>query len=227
MDGNGRWASDQGMPRYCGHRAGAKALRRIMRVCADLGIPYLTVFAFSTENWRRPQDEVDALMTLIIEFAQSEREELREKNIRVVPIGDLSSLPSDTQESITRLAEDTQAGDRLTLMVAINYGGRAELVQATRDIAQAAAAGDIDPMGVDEEVLAAHLYTHPYPDPDLLIRSGGEWRLSNFLLFQLAYAEIYCTDTLWPDFGPEQLHQALAAYRHRKRRFGAAPSDER
>ncbi len=223
MDGNGRWAEERGLDRIEGHRAGAQSLRGVIEECGRLGIPYLTVFAFSTENWGRPREEVQALMTLMAEFSRSEADELRAQDVRVVPIGDLDSLSEMAREGIAALARFTEQGQGLTLLLAVNYGGRSDLAQAARTIAQRALAGEIDPDNVNDHTLQMHLYSHPYPDPDLIIRTGGEWRLSNFYLYQAAYSEFFSSDAYWPDFGPDDLRLALDAFEKRQRRFGGRP----
>jgi undecaprenyl diphosphate synthase len=228
MDGNGRWAQARGMSRERGHRRGADNLRSIIEECVHLGIANLSAFAFSTENWMRPPEEVRALMTLMAEFAVSEAEELAERDVRVIPIGDLSSLPEGTRREVEALADRTREGQTLTLMMAVNYGGRADILRAVRQLASGAARGELDPADIDDEHLRARLYTHPHPDPDLIIRTGGQWRLSNFFLYQAAYAEFYATDVLWPDFDGRELRRALRCFQQRERRFGrlGAASDE-
>lgn len=220
MDGNGRWAQARGMSRAEGHRQGASNLRRIIEECVKLGIQNLSTFAFSTENWLRPREEVDALMLLMAEFSISEAEEMARRNVRVVPIGDLSSLPERTRREILNLADRTREGEAMTLMVAVNYGGRADILQAARGLAREVARGTLDPEDIDGDLFRCHLYTHPQPDPDLIIRTGGQWRLSNFLLYQAAYAEFYSTDVLWPDFDARELRRALREFQERDRRFG-------
>lgn len=220
MDGNGRWARRQRKPRIAGHRAGMRSVRVVMEAAADLGIPHLTLFAFSQENWKRPEPEVEALMGLMKRYIESEREELIEKGIRVRAIGELDRLQPTAREALERLVEDTADGESLAVTLALSYGGRAEIVEAARRLARAAAAGELDPDEIDEETFAAHLYTAGIPDPDLLIRTSGELRVSNFLLWQIAYTELYITDVLWPDFDREAFFDAVAAYQDRERRFG-------
>ncbi|MGB9878066.1 MAG: isoprenyl transferase [bacterium] len=224
MDGNGRWAQKRGLPRLEGHLAGVGTVRRIVEACRDLSIPYLTLYTFSTENWRRPKEEVEGLMMLLKEQLRSQTPELKEKGVRVIVIGKREELPLDLQEEIRRSEEETAQNKDLHLILAINYGGRAELLQACKRIAEGVKKGDIE--DIDEEVFASYLYTKDIPDPDLLIRTAGEQRVSNFLLWQIAYTEFYFTDTLWPDFTKEDLIKAIEDYKRRKRKFGALPNEE-
>lgn len=220
MDGNGRWAEERGFPRVFGHRAGAGAVREIITASARLGIEVLTLYSFSSENWRRPTDEVEALMRLCVAYCEGEREELLRKNIRVRVIGRREGMPADVLAALDNLRDATGACTGLTLCLAINYGSRDEIVDAVRAIAAKAARGEIDPGAVDEAVVSGHLNTAGLPDPDLLIRTGGEMRVSNYLLWQLSYAELLVTDEHWPDFTEASLHDAVRAYARRKRRFG-------
>ncbi|RDV82429.1 isoprenyl transferase [Ammonifex thiophilus] len=220
MDGNGRWAAQRGLPRSAGHRAGIETLRRIVELCGELGIPILSAYAFSTENWRRPPEEVNFLMNLFIEYATREIEELRKKGVKVKVIGCRSELPPAVLAAAERLERETALGERLLLNLAVNYGARREIVDAVRAIARKVRAGELDPEEIDEDTVAAHLYTAGLPDPDLLIRPAGEMRVSNFLLWQLAYTELYVTPVFWPDFSREDFLQALVAYQRRERRFG-------
>ena len=220
MDGNGRWAEQRNLPRSEGHREGAQALRRTLRAVRQWNIPYLTVFAFSTENWQRPELEVGQIFSLMVEFARSEQNELAQQGIRVIPIGDLEALPRITRAAVEGLEHHTRAGTKLTLFLAVNYGGRHELVRAARRIAELVQAGKIQPESIDANVLSQFMYTHPAPDPDLVLRTGGEFRLSNFLLFQSAYADFISTPVLWPDFAEADLAEALHQYAARVRRFG-------
>jgi undecaprenyl diphosphate synthase len=220
MDGNGRWASRRGLPRIAGHRAGAKAIRECIETCIELGVRYLTLYSFSSENWRRPEDEVKGLMTLFVEVLEAELSRLEEKGVRLVLIGREYDLPSATREAFLRAEERTRDNAQLTLVVAMNYGGRGEIVDATRAIAREAAEGRIDPDAVDESVVASHLYTADIPDPDLVVRTSGEMRISNFLLWQIAYAELWVTQVLWPDFKRGDLLRAVVEYGRRGRRFG-------
>jgi undecaprenyl diphosphate synthase len=216
MDGNGRWAERQGLPVAEGHRAGTRALRRTVEAAIDLGVETLVVYAFSTENWSRPAGEVDSLMDIFGETIERELPDLVRQGVRTRFIGRRDRASSDLQERMARLEEETAGNDRLNLWVALDYGGRAELVEAARRLVESG----IDPAEIDENVLRANLYAPELPDPDLLIRTSGELRISNFLLWQLAYSELAFVDTLWPDFGHAELEQALAAYASRRRRFG-------
>ena len=225
MDGNGRWASAQGKNRLDGHAQGYHALKEIVYACDDLGIQYLTVYAFSSENWRRSQDEVGGLMSLMLYAMQSEIEELIQNRIRVRVSGRLSELPPDLATEFTAAADRTYDFTGLTFNIAINYGGRGEVVDAVKALAGAVQRGEILPAAIDEHAIAAHLYTPDIPDPDLLIRTAGELRLSNFLLWQTAYSEIYVTPTCWPAFDSVELVAALANYAQRVRKFGAVIED--
>jgi undecaprenyl diphosphate synthase len=228
MDGNGRWAKRRGLPRIAGHRQGVKTLKTLVRCCKDWGIPTLTAYAFSTENWRRPAAEVNFLMGLFEQVITEELVQLRREGVRLSFIGDLAGLPDRLRQTITQVAQqpvDGQGpvGDHrpvLNLVIALNYGGRAELVQACQQIAALVQQGAMPASAITETTIADHLTTAGMPDPDLLIRTSQELRLSNFLPWQLAYTELYFTDTYWPDFGVEDLHQALLAYQQRDRRFG-------
>ena len=220
MDGNGRWAESRGLPRVMGHRAGVEALKSTLRLCSDLGIGALTAYAFSTENWSRPGDEVNFLMTLFEGVLQAELQALEQEQVRIRFLGDLEGLPPKLQTLIADATERTANNTGIHFNVCTNYGGRRELVRATQRLAQRAAAGDLDPDTIDENSIAAELFTAGEQDPDLLIRTSGEHRLSNFLLWQLAYAEIHVTDVCWPDFNAEALTQALLDYQSRNRRFG-------
>lgn len=216
MDGNGRWATMRGLDRTMGHRQGVKALKPIVKEASRLGVEVLTVYAFSTENWRRPSQEVDVLMSLLVEFLASETPELRDEGVHIRTIGDLSRLPEAARQSLVWAQSETAGETKMVLNLALNYGARDELLRAVNRW-RAETPPDSQ---LTEEVLSQYLDTHGLPDPDLLIRSSGEFRVSNFLLWQLAYAEIYVSDHLWPDFGPEQLHEAIRAYQARHRRFG-------
>ena len=220
MDGNGRWARRRHLPRVAGHRAGARVVRRIVETCARQSIECLTLFAFSSENWLRPADEVSLLMRLFSRTLREEEARLREHGVRLTVIGDRTGLPTALQDDIARVEACTAAGDGLHLMVAANYGGRWDIVQAARALAADAAAGRLDPAGIDEAAFATRLATTDAPPVDLLVRTGGERRISNFLLWQAAYAELYFADALWPDFDAEALGEALAWYAARERRFG-------
>lgn len=220
MDGNGRWARRRGLPRSAGHRAGVQALRQVVRACGEVGVRYLTLYAFSTENWQRPGSEVTALMDLLVEALKDYLDELAASGVRIRTIGDLGALPSRAREAVSDAVERTAANDGLTLVLALNYGGRKEIVEAVRAVAREVEAGRLRADQVNEETFAAHLYTAGLPDPDLLIRPSGEMRLSNFLLWQAAYTEIWVTPVLWPDFGRRELLEAIRAYQQRERRFG-------
>ena len=225
MDGNGRWAAARGWPRAAGHRAGLEAVRRTIDACRDCGVRVLTLFAFSTENWRRPADEIAALMRLMGEAVVDEAAELMRGGVHLRLSGDLSALDPTLREQLEQLVVLTGPNQDLVLNVAYNYGGRAEIVSAVRHLAAAVAAGQLAPGGIDETQVGAHLYTHGLPDPDLLIRTGGEQRLSNFLLWQVAYTELYFCDVFWPDFDRTHLLAALADYQHRRRRFGGVEDE--
>ncbi len=216
MDGNGRWATRRHLPRSVGHHQGVEALRRVVELCNDYHVPMLTVYAFSTENWSRPQEEVDTLMRLMWETIRSDLDRLHENGVRLRHIGRLRGLAPDVQEAITHMMTLTEHNDKLALNVCFNYGGRAELVDAFRELATSGVAAD----DITEEMISHHLYTRNLPDPDLIIRTGGEMRLSNYLIWQAAYAEYHSTPTLWPDFDHDDFVAALEAFATRKRRFG-------
>lgn len=220
MDGNGRWAQKRGLPRTAGHRAGMEALKKIVEACMEIGVQYLTVYAFSTENWKRPRDEVDALMGLLIEYIDKELTRLNKNGIRVRAIGGLEDLPKDAVKSIKKAEKETGANEKLNLQIALNYGGRKEMVDAVKSIADQVLAGSIPVDSINEEVISRHLYTKGIPDPDLMIRPSGELRLSNFLIWQSAYTEFVVTNVLWPDFTREELIKAIYHYQSRQRRFG-------
>lgn len=222
MDGNGRWAEKRGLPRTEGHRAGARAAREIVAECRRLGVPYLTLYAFSSENWSRPRAEISALFALLLEFLNKETPELLKRGARLNVIGDLDGLPAPLRAALKKSMERTAAGDsRMILNLALNYGSRAEIARAVRLLL----ARKVDPADVTEESIAQCLDTGGQPDPDLLIRTSGEQRLSNFLLYQAAYSELYFSPVLWPDFDAAALREALAAYAARERRFGKAGED--
>jgi undecaprenyl diphosphate synthase len=220
MDGNGRWAKNQGLPRIMGHRRGVDTLKELLRCCKDWGIGALTAYAFSTENWGRPLAEVEFLMTLFERVLRRELQEMVEEGVQIHFVGDLPSLPSTLQTEIERAVTATQHNQKIQFVVATNYGGRREILQACRQIAEQVQQGHLAPADIDEALFARHLYTAGMPDPDLLIRTSGEMRVSNFLLWQVAYAEMYVTETLWPDFDRSQFHRALSDYQQRHRRFG-------
>lgn len=223
MDGNGRWAQSRGLSRSEGHRAGAKVFRKITEYAIDLGIKHLTFYAFSTENWQRPKEEVAALMTLFREYlaeAEEKKAENEKRGVRIRFIGDTDMLPPDIVEKIKTAHRETENEEQATVNVAINYGGRQEILYSVRQIAGILAAGELLPEEISEQTIAEHLYTHDQPDPDLIIRPSGEQRLSNFLIWQSAYAEFWYSDVLWPDFSSEDFDKAIIDYANRNRRFG-------
>ncbi|NJN85468.1 MAG: isoprenyl transferase [Leptolyngbyaceae cyanobacterium SL_7_1] len=220
MDGNGRWAQQQGLPRIMGHRRGVDALKGILRCCKDWGVQALTAYAFSTENWGRPIEEVDFLMTLFERVLRRELQEMKAEDVQIRFVGNLAALPRSLQTEIERSMSETRYNQGIQFTIATNYGGRQEIVQACRAIATQVKQGLLDPDQIDEALFERHLYTAEISDPDLLIRTSGEMRISNFLLWQMAYAELYITETHWPDFDRSAFHQALAAYQQRHRRFG-------
>ncbi len=220
MDGNGRWAQQRGLPRIEGHRRGANTLKEMLRYCKDLGIKTLTAYAFSTENWGRPTGEVNFLMTLFERLLQKELKEMEEEEVCINFIGDLTPLPKSLQQEMRLSMERTQNNQGVFFNVAINYGSRHEMINACRAIAEKVQQGELSPDSIDDHTISQHLYTSASPDPDLLIRTSGEMRLSNFLLWQLAYTEIYVTETLWPDFDNTQFDRALESFQQRDRRFG-------
>ena len=220
MDGNGRWAQKKQLSRIEGHKAGLEAAKAVVEACAELGVEVLTLYAFSKENWRRPRREVGELMRLLHNKLKKEREELLKRNIRLNIIGDLEDLPAPIRKTLNNMVEVTRPKDGLMVNLALSYGGRSEIVAGVKKISAEVAAGKIATDDITPEVFARYLYTRAIPDPDLLIRTSGELRISNFLLWQLAYTELYFTTTLWPDFGKEELIQACLAYQNRERRFG-------
>jgi undecaprenyl diphosphate synthase len=221
MDGNGRWAARRKLPRVAGHRAGAEAVRRTVETAARLGLGCLTLFAFSTENWKRPRAEVEALMRLLREFLRKELASLQKNNIRFQTVGRREGLPGVVLKEILNAELATSKNTGLCLNIALNYGGRSEIIDACRQIAQEVARGQLKLEEIDDQKISARLYTRSLPDPDLLIRTSGEMRVSNFLLWQIAYAEIYVTETLWPDFDTSEFFTALVEYQKRERRYGA------
>ncbi|MCL2669169.1 MAG: isoprenyl transferase [Syntrophaceae bacterium] len=220
MDGNGRWAEKHALGRVMGHRKGAEAVRKTVQTCGRLGISYLTLYAFSTENWQRPQAEVDALLELLSDYLDSEIQGLLDRNVRLMAIGHLDAMGETLAEKLRETMKKTAANQGLVLNLALSYGGRDELTMAANRLLADARAGSIAPGEITREQLASYLYTAGMPDPDLLIRTGGEYRISNFLLWQMAYTEFYFSDVLWPDFQEEHLLKALAEYQRRDRRFG-------
>lgn len=220
MDGNGRWAQARGKDRSYGHKAGAEVVRPIVTACSDLNIEALTLYAFSTENWTRSSEEIDTLMELYVAYLESERQLFFDNNVRFNQIGRREGLPKEVLDALDRMKEDTKHHTGLTMTLALNYGSRAEITDAVRAIAEKTAEGVLAPGSINEQTIADHLYTAGLPDPDLLVRTAGEMRLSNYLLWQLSYAEFYVTDVCWPEFSVEELHKALAAFKGRTRRFG-------
>lgn len=220
MDGNGRWAKGKGAARIFGHRNAIQAVKDVTEGCGELGIKYLTLYAFSTENWSRPKEEVDGLMELLVNTLQKEINTLHENQVKLQTIGDISHLPLECQNNLTKAKEATRNNSGLILQLALNYSGRWEIVEAAKKLAEEAKKGTIQSHEIDEHYFARHLQTVGVPDPELLIRTSGELRISNFLLWQIAYTEIFITPTLWPDFRKENLYEAICAYQKRERRFG-------
>ena len=220
MDGNGRWAKKRLLNRINGHEKGSETVRTIVRTCRKIGIPYLTLYAFSTENWQRPKTEVEALMTLLKKFLQSEREEMVENNIRLRAIGQLDRLPKKVWKELDQTMTATREQTGMNLILALSYGGRAEIVRMVQEVAEKIKRGTIDSQAVNEGLISDHLYTRDIPDPDLLIRTSGEMRISNFLLWQIAYTEIFVTSTLWPDFSKNEFLHILHEFQSRDRRYG-------
>jgi len=221
MDGNGRWAKQRHLPRIDGHREGAESVRAVVRAAGEVGIKYLTLYAFSVENWSRPKDEVDTLMKYLARYLKNEISELQKYNVRLEAIGQIYRLPEFVQEQLERTKAALSRNNGLTLILALSYGGRTEIVEAVRDIAAKVQKGALDPAEINEQTITQHLYTKNIPDPDLLVRTSGEMRVSNFLLWQISYAELVVTATLWPDFRKAQFFDALEEYARRHRRFGA------
>jgi undecaprenyl diphosphate synthase len=220
MDGNGRWAQRRGMPRIAGHKAGVESVRDIVEACGQLGVKYLTLYAFSTENWRRPEDEVSMLMRLLLRALRDETDRLQRNNVRLMAIGDMDTLPPEVRRELDDGIHKTSGNTGLTLVLALSYSGRWDITSAVRRLVGEAAAGRLAPEAVDEKLIGATLSTEGIPDPDLLVRSSGELRISNFLLWQLAYSEIYVTRTCWPSFRREELYDAVRDFQNRERRFG-------
>ena len=220
MDGNGRWAKKQGMLRVFGHEKGTKSVKQTVENCAKLGIDFLTLYAFSTENWNRPKIEVDTLMKLLVSALKKELKTLQNNNIKLNAIGNLDSLPSGVRKELVEVIEKTQENSRMTLTLALSYGARDEIINAVKIISEKVKNNIISVDAIEESIINQHLYTQNMPDVDLVIRTSGEHRISNFLLWQIAYAEFYFTDVLWPDFNEEELHKALLSYQKRERRFG-------
>ncbi len=220
MDGNGRWAKQRHLPRVQGHRNGVESVRAVVRADGEAGVKYLTLYAFSVENWSRPKDEVDTLMRYLAKFLKAEIGELNRNNVRLDAIGQIYRLPEFVQEQLRKTKAALARNSGLTLILALSYGGRTEIVEGARSIAQKVRDGQLEPAEINEQLLSQHLYTASYPDPDLLIRTSGEMRISNFLLWQISYAELVVTPTLWPDFRKPQFFEALEEYTRRHRRFG-------
>jgi undecaprenyl diphosphate synthase len=220
MDGNGRWAKRRGLPRVAGHREGVKSVRDVVEVCAQLGVKYLTLFAFSTENWRRPKEEIDTLMKLLIKTLRSETEKLHKNDIKLMAIGDIDSLPKEVRQELKEAMERTKNNKRMVLNLALSYSGRWEIIEAVKEIARDVKKGKVKIEEIDDKLFSNYLKTAGIPDPDLLIRTSGELRISNFLLWQIAYTELYITDCLWPDFRRKHLYEAIRDYQRRERRFG-------
>ena len=220
MDGNGRWARERSLPRIAGHREGINSVREITRLCGEIGIKHLTLYTFSTENWQRPKAEVSALMTLLLKTINKEVKELHKNNVKFTVIGDLAMLPRSTRKGLQDGIELTQDNGGLNLCLALNYGSRQEMIDAIQSLASKVQSGEMEPEEINEAIFSDALYTKGIPDPDLLIRTSGECRLSNFLLWQSAYTEIFITDTYWPEFREEQLMDAITVYQLRERRFG-------
>lgn len=220
MDGNGRWAQQRGLPRLAGHQQGAEAVIRVVDECSRLGIRYLTLFAFSSENWGRPEQEVTTLMELLLSFLSSQRQKMLDNGVRLRVIGDRERLTLDVQQALARAEEETVAGESLTLTLALSYGGRNEIVRAVRHLATEVAEGRLAPEDIDGSLLESSLDTNGLPAPDLLVRTSGEMRISNFLLWQLAYSELYFSEILWPDFDAAEMQRALETFQMRQRRFG-------
>jgi undecaprenyl diphosphate synthase len=220
MDGNGRWAKQRGLPRVEGHRNGVESVRAIVKAAGEAGIKYLTLYAFSVENWNRPKDEVDTLMKYLARFLKGEIGELNRNNVRLDAVGQIWRLPDAVQQQLEKTKAALARNNGLTLILALSYGGRTEIVEAVRALAAKARSGSLDPAEINERIVSEHLYTRHYPDPDLLIRTSGEMRVSNFLLWQISYAEFVVTPVLWPDFRKAQLFDALEEYARRHRRFG-------
>ena len=220
MDGNGRWAKKQGMLRVFGHEKGTKSVKQTVENCAKLGIEFLTLYAFSTENWNRPKLEVDTLMRLLISSLKKEEETLMKNNIKLNAIGNLTTLPKNVNKELQEVIEKTKNNNRMTLTLALSYGSREEIIQVVKNISNKVKNNIISESAIDESIINQHLYTHNLPDVDLVIRTSGEHRISNFLLWQIAYAEFYFTEVLWPDFTENNLYEAIISYQKRERRFG-------
>jgi undecaprenyl diphosphate synthase len=221
MDGNGRWAKRKGLPRYEGHRQGGKTAEKISQCCVDFGMEALTLYSFSMENWKRPKEEIDALMRLYAEYLAKMRPTLMKDNVRLIHLGRIAPLPETVKTELVRTIETTAANTGMVFALALNYSGRAEIIDAASQIARRHKAGELSLSDIDEQCISRHLYTAGLPDPDLLIRTANEMRVSNFLLWQISYSEFYVTETLWPDFDKADLEKAILAYAQRTRRFGS------
>lgn len=220
MDGNGRWAQKQDLPRYVGHQEGAETVRHIVEIAAELGLQYLTLYTFSTENWNRPQEEVDALMELLVKVIKNETPRLMKNNVRLLTIGEIDRLPEKSRNTLQESIDETSGNTGLSLVLALSYSSRWELTRAMQLIAQKVKENEIQVKDIDENLISRHLATHNIPDPDLLIRTGGECRISNYLLWQMAYAELYFTSVFWPDFKSDNFYKAILDFQNRERRFG-------
>lgn len=220
MDGNGRWAKKRGLPRAAGHTLGVESVRDIVKACSQMGVRYLTLYTFSTENWRRPKDEVSMLMRLLLKSLRDETDELNHNDIKITMIGDLESLPKEVQKELNDASEKTKNNKKMVLNLALSYSGRVEILMAIKKIANSVEHRNIRPEDIDESVFSDHLMTKHMPDPDLVIRTSGEFRVSNFLLWQIAYSEFYISDVLWPDFRRNDLYNAIKSFQKRERRFG-------
>jgi len=226
MDGNGRWARKRGLPRTVGHRQGVKAVKKIVRIAGEIGIKYLTLYTFSTENWKRPKQEISAIMRLLGETTRKELSELLENNVRLTTTGDIDKLPPKRRDVLIDAINKTINNTGLVLNLALNYSGRTEIIEAVRGIARDVAAGRIEPESIDDRLIVKYLQTNGLPDPDLLIRTSGEMRISNFLLWQTSYTELYVTDVLWPDFSEDDFLRAIENFQNRERRFGKVSASE-
>ncbi|MFY9177748.1 MAG: isoprenyl transferase [Caldicoprobacterales bacterium] len=222
MDGNGRWAEKRGLPRSAGHRQGVEAIRDIIKITSELGIKYLTLYAFSTENWKRPKKEVETIMDLLVEYLNRELDNLHKNNVKIMTIGDISLLPRKVYEEIEKAVNKTRYNTGVQVNIAINYGARSEIVMAVKEIARKVASKELNLEEIDEKLISDHLYTGGIPDPDLLIRTGGDWRISNFLLYQIAYTELWFSDATlyWPDFSINNYFDAISDFQNRQRRYG-------
>jgi len=227
MDGNGRWAKKRGLPRTAGHRAGVKSVKKIVRMAGDIGLEYLTLFTFSTENWKRPKTEVSAIMKLLEETTKKELSELLENNVKLIATGRIDNLPDSRRDVLLDAIERTKENSGLVLNLALSYSGRAEIIEAVRNITSDVKSGKLRAEDIEENIFARYLQTNGLPDPDLLIRTSGEMRISNFLLWQTAYTELYVTDVLWPDFKEDDFLRAISDFQHRERRFGMVTSSKK